>query len=118
LPQQKKMSRVEGARKKFVGRKKLEDGQVAKDQLVTQQREQRIVKTIPEEILNNTELQEAVKMLPSNYNFEIFKSVWQIKKNNATKVALQFPEGLLMFALTIADIFERFCGVETLVMGG
>jgi len=32
-------------------------------------------------------------------------------------VALQFPEGLLIFACTIADILEKFCGVETLVMG-
>jgi len=27
------------------------------------------------------------------------------------------PEGLLMFACTIADILEQFCNVETLVMG-
>lgn len=32
-------------------------------------------------------------------------------------VALQFPEGLLIFACTISDILEKFCGVETLVMG-
>ncbi len=32
-------------------------------------------------------------------------------------VALQFPEGLLIFACTISDIVEKFCGVETLVMG-
>lgn len=44
--------------------------------------------------------------------------MWQIQKNKATKVALQFPEGLLMFSLTIADIFEEFCKVEILVMGG
>ncbi|KAJ3094456.1 Diphthamide biosynthesis protein 1 [Physocladia obscura] len=28
-----------------------------------------------------------------------------------------FPEGLLMFSLTICDIIERFTGVETVVMG-
>lgn len=32
-------------------------------------------------------------------------------------VALQFPEGLLIFACTISDILEKFCGVETIVMG-
>jgi len=32
-------------------------------------------------------------------------------------VALQFPEGLLMFACIIADILESFCNVETLIMG-
>ena len=29
----------------------------------------------------------------------------------ATNVALQFPEGLLIFACTISDILERFAGV-------
>jgi hypothetical protein len=72
---------------------------------------------IPLEILENSDLQQDIKQLPSNYEFEIYKSVFQIKKNNAKKVALQFPEGLLMYSLAIADIFERFCGVETLVMG-
>jgi Putative diphthamide synthesis protein len=72
---------------------------------------------IPLEILENSDLQQDIQQLPSNYEFEIYKSVFQIKKNNAKKVALQFPEGLLMYSLAIADIFERFCGVETLVMG-
>lgn len=36
----------------------------------------------------------------------------------AKKVALQFPEGLLLFATTISDILTRFCpGIETLIMG-
>lgn len=72
---------------------------------------------IPAEILENQALQQEIQRLPLNYEFEIFKSVFQIQKNNAKKVALQFPEGLLMYSLAIADIFERFCGVETLVMG-
>jgi 2-(3-amino-3-carboxypropyl)histidine synthase len=79
--------------------------------------ESRIIKTIPDEILNNSKLQEAMKQLPANYNFEIMKSVWQIQRHGAKKVALQFPEGLLMYSLIIADILEEFCGVETLVMG-
>jgi len=32
-------------------------------------------------------------------------------------VALQFPEGLLMYACTIVDIIERFCGVDTVILG-
>lgn len=36
---------------------------------------------------------------------------------NAKKVALQFPEGLLMYACTISDIVEHFTGAETVVMG-
>uniref|UniRef100_A0A8B9Q379 2-(3-amino-3-carboxypropyl)histidine synthase subunit 1 n=1 Tax=Apteryx owenii TaxID=8824 RepID=A0A8B9Q379_APTOW len=77
----------------------------------------RVAKQVPEEILNNQELQEAVKVLPSNYNFEIPKTVWRIRQAQARKVALQMPEGLLMFACTIADIIERFTAAEAVVMG-
>ncbi|XP_060704132.1 2-(3-amino-3-carboxypropyl)histidine synthase subunit 1 isoform X1 [Hemiscyllium ocellatum] len=77
----------------------------------------RVANQIPEEILNNRELQEAVQVLPSNYNFEIHKTVWRIKQADAKRVALQMPEGLLMFACTIADIIERFTGADTLIMG-
>ena len=77
----------------------------------------RIIRTVPDDILNDVLLNECIRKLPSNYNFEIHKSVWTIRKNKATKVALQFPEGLLMYSLVISDILEEFCGVETLVMG-
>ncbi|KAJ1914081.1 Diphthamide biosynthesis protein 1 [Mycoemilia scoparia] len=62
-------------------------------------------------------LNQAIGLLPSNYNFEIHKTVWQVQKLQAKRVALQFPEGLLMFACTIADILEKFCKVETVIMG-
>lgn len=39
------------------------------------------------------------------------------RQANATVVALQFPEGLLLFACIIADIIESFTGAEALVMG-
>ncbi|KAM8797304.1 2-(3-amino-3-carboxypropyl)histidine synthase subunit 1 [Eudromia elegans] len=77
----------------------------------------RVARQIPEEILNDVELQEAIKALPSNYNFEIPKTVWRIRQAQAKKVALQMPEGLLMFACTIVDIIERFTGAEATVMG-
>jgi 2-(3-amino-3-carboxypropyl)histidine synthase len=67
--------------------------------------------------MNDDALNAAIAVLPSNYNFEIHKSVHQIRTNESKSVALQMPEGLQMFALAIADIFERFCGVEVLVMG-
>lgn len=72
---------------------------------------------MPEDILNDKELNEAIKLLPSNYNFEIHKTVWNIRKYNAKRIALQMPEGLLIYSLIISDILEQFCGVETLVMG-
>lgn len=77
----------------------------------------RVMNQIPDEILHDEDLNEAIKLLPSNYNFEIHKTVWNIKKHNATRVALQMPEGLLIYALVVADILEQFCGVETVVMG-
>ncbi|PWU90672.1 putative diphthamide synthesis protein [Trypanosoma cruzi] len=55
--------------------------------------------------------------LPSNYRFEIDKCVRRIKEKNATRVALQFPEGLLMFAAPIADILEAKTGAEMVILG-
>ncbi|KAG5646428.1 hypothetical protein DXG03_003478 [Asterophora parasitica] len=62
---------------------------------------------IPEDILLDAQLNAAIKQLPSNYSFEIHKTIHHVRKNNATMVALQMPEGLQMFACTIADIIER-----------
>jgi len=59
-----------------------------------------------------------VEILPSNYNFEIHKTVWRIRSVQAKCVALQFPEGLLMYSCVISDILESFAGVErTMIMG-
>ncbi|KAF9108468.1 Diphthamide biosynthesis protein 1 [Mortierella sp. GBA35] len=77
----------------------------------------RVANQIPDEILNDAKLNLAIEQLPANYSFEIHKTVWSVRKAEAKKVALQFPEGLLIFACTISDILEKFCGVETLVMG-
>ncbi|KAG0220979.1 Diphthamide biosynthesis protein 1 [Mortierella sp. GBA43] len=77
----------------------------------------RVANQVPDEILNDAKLNLAIEQLPANYNFEIHKTVWSVRKAEARKVALQFPEGLLIFACTISDILEKFCGVETLVMG-
>ena len=77
----------------------------------------KLANRIPVEILEDKQLNEAIGILPANYEFEIHKTVWHIRRANATRVALQMPEGLLMFGCTIADIIERFCNVEILVMG-
>ncbi|RUS34999.1 hypothetical protein BC938DRAFT_477067 [Jimgerdemannia flammicorona] len=105
----------------------------------------RVVNQIPDDILNDTLLNKAIEQvrLPANYNFEIHKTIWKVRQAEATKVshlltssyavALQFPEGLLMFACTISDLLERyvlrtlsilfderkrcFCNADTLVMG-
>ncbi|KAL1787562.1 ovarian cancer-associated protein 2 protein, partial [Sigmodon hispidus] len=77
----------------------------------------RLAKQIPTDILNNSQLQAAVQALSSNYNFEIPKTIWRIQQAQAKKVALQMPEGLLLFAYSIVDILERFTDAEVMVMG-
>jgi 2-(3-amino-3-carboxypropyl)histidine synthase len=75
-------------------------------------------KQIPDEILHDALLNDAIKRLPANYKFEIHKTVWRIKQANSKHVALQFPEGLLMYACVISDILEHFAGVEEVVILG
>ena len=58
-----------------------------------------------------------IEQLPSNYSFEIKKTVNRILESKSTCVALQMPEGLLMYACLIADILERYTGVQTVIMG-
>nr|XP_046170061.1 2-(3-amino-3-carboxypropyl)histidine synthase subunit 1-like [Oncorhynchus gorbuscha] len=77
----------------------------------------RVANQIPDEILQDPELQEAIRALPSNYNFEIHKTVWRVRQATSKRVALQLPEGLQMFACVIADIIERFTEADTIVMG-
>lgn len=73
---------------------------------------------IPDDILLNAELNEAISILPKNYNFEIHKIIWRIKSDKAIhRVSLQFPEGLLLYACIISDIIQRFAGAKVMVMG-
>ena len=45
-------------------------------------------------------------------------AIHRIRTLGAKRVALQMPEGLLLFATTISDILTEFCpGIETLIMG-
>lgn len=75
------------------------------------------VNRIPDEILKDPLLSAAISALPSNYSFEIEKSVWRIREARAKRVALQMPEGLLIYATTLADIIEDFTGAEVVIMG-
>jgi len=67
-----------------------------------------LARQIPPDILNDSLLNQAIGQLPANYSFEIHKTIHHIRKNGAKMVALQMPEGLQMFACTIADIIERY----------
>ncbi len=73
---------------------------------------------VPQEILDDPEIIAAISLLPPNYSFEIPKTIHRVRTAGAKKIALQFPEGLLLFATTISDILTQFCpGTETLIMG-
>ncbi|XP_058833595.1 2-(3-amino-3-carboxypropyl)histidine synthase subunit 1 [Topomyia yanbarensis] len=77
----------------------------------------RMINKIPQSLINDSELNTAISVLPSNYNFEIHKTIWRIREMKAKRVALQMPEGLLMFSLVISDIIERFTESDTIIMG-
>jgi len=72
---------------------------------------------IPDDIVHNPGLNQAISILPSNYNFEIHKTLWRIRTESSSVVALQFPEGLLMYACVIADILIKFAGVKVMILG-
>ncbi|KAL8666461.1 MAG: hypothetical protein Q9202_001484 [Teloschistes flavicans] len=116
--------------KRFVGRKTaaanaqskaeanghIEDGRAI--QVASPRRTARVLNQIPSDILNDPAINDAISLLPSNYSFEIHKTIHRIRSLDSKKVALQFPEGLLLFATTISDILTRFCpGIDTLIMG-
>lgn len=71
---------------------------------------------IPDDILNDKSINDDIAVLPSNYNFEIHKTIWRIRTLESKRVALQMPEGLTMFATAIADILEKHTGVDTVIM--
>ncbi|KAF9818350.1 hypothetical protein IEO21_02865 [Rhodonia placenta] len=96
-------------RKRFVGSKSAMPSRPGMASTVANQ--------IPPDILNDAQLNAAIKQLPSNYSFEIHKTIHHIRKNKAEMVALQMPEGLQMFACTITDIIERFTNALTVIMG-
>lgn len=101
-PERKMANSAAKPRKRFRGSKSATTSNSSVSHVVANQ--------IPPELLNETELNEAIKLLPANYSFEIHKTIHHVRKNNAKMVALQMPEGLLMFACTIADIIERCAG--------
>ncbi|RCH84330.1 Diphthamide biosynthesis protein 1 [Rhizopus azygosporus] len=113
-------------RKRFVGKAKrnqttndaeaIEEGAVGFAK-APRARSNRVANQVPDEILQDPLLNKAIEQIPSNYNFEIHKTVWRVRKANAKRVALQLPEGLMMFACLISDILETFCNAETLIMG-
>ncbi|KAF2636522.1 diphthamide biosynthesis protein 1 [Massarina eburnea CBS 473.64] len=87
-------------------------------QVAQPRRTARALNTLPDSILHDADINAAIALLPPNYNFEIHKCIHRIRSSGAKSIALQFPEGLLLFATTISDILTQFCpGTTTLIMG-
>lgn len=77
----------------------------------------RALNKIPVEILNDVKLNAAIAALPSNYNFEVHKTIWRARELKCKRVALQLPEGLLIFSTVLAEIVEQFTDADTVIMG-
>lgn len=70
-------------------------------------------------VLNRDEdkdLPEVIKYLPQNYNFEIKKTLSTIRKLNAKKITLQFPDGLLKYSMVIIDAIKFYTGAESVIL--
>ena len=67
---------------------------------------------MPQHILDDPDLCAALTVLPSNYSFEVHKTVWRLRQAKVRSLALQFPEGLLLYATALSDIFQTFAGVQ------
>jgi 2-(3-amino-3-carboxypropyl)histidine synthase len=81
-------------------------------------RRPRAANAIPESLLQDAALNADIALLPSNYSFEVHKTVHRVRTLNARRVALQLPDGLLIYASVLADILHEHCdGAETLVLG-
>ena len=73
---------------------------------------------IPDGILHDPVLNRRIAAsLPDNYNFEIHKTIWRIRKTGAKRVCLQFPDGLFIFAVPIVNLLKEFLlEVEFVIM--
>jgi len=67
----------------------------------------------------NDELQKYInESLPTNYNFEVEKTLARLQEAKSKHVVLQFPEGLVVWGDSISHIIEYFIpGIQVSIMG-
>ncbi|XP_065902106.1 2-(3-amino-3-carboxypropyl)histidine synthase subunit 1-like [Dysidea avara] len=104
-------------KRRFIGQSASPGQKPSTEVVASGGKPRRVANQVPPEVLNDAKLNAAISVLPQNYNFEIHKTIWRIRQANASTVAIQFPEGLLMFSCTIADIIEQFTGASVIIMG-
>ncbi|PKP52685.1 MAG: hypothetical protein CVT90_02535 [Candidatus Altiarchaeales archaeon HGW-Altiarchaeales-3] len=56
-----------------------------------------------------------MKINDSEYDFELGRILTEIKSSGAKLVGLQFPEGLKVHAVEIADVIEKKTGATTII---
>lgn len=80
----------------------------------------RVANQIPDEILRDPEIQEAIKALPANYNFEIHKTIWRVRQANAKRGELRSsPLHLIQFVHVLEVILRKaVCFVGFLKLQG
>jgi 2-(3-amino-3-carboxypropyl)histidine synthase len=101
-------------RKRFVGTSKPSRAPI-----------RRVANQIPDDILHDPKLNQAIAggwgafhqdqgigrltltALPGNYKFEVHKTIHHIRRDGIKTVALQMPEGLMVYGCAIADIIEE-----------
>jgi len=66
---------------------------------------------------NDPKFCELRSLLPANYDFEIEKTISKVLSVAANVVALQFPEGLQMFACVLSEIISIFGKAKVLILG-
>ena len=88
----------------------------ARPRKVVRARGRAALNKVPDNVINDPELRLAMEVFPENYNLEIPKTIWRIRRDNFKMVALQLPEGLTMFATSLSDIIEKFTTAQTLIM--
>jgi 2-(3-amino-3-carboxypropyl)histidine synthase len=66
------------------------------------------LKQVPAEILNDVDINSTIAPLRPNYSFELLKTIYRIRSSGSKKVALQFPEGLLLLSLVALEYSARW----------
>ena len=54
-------------------------------------------------------------MEKADYDFETDRIIEEVKKKNAKRVGLQFPEGLKTYAVGVAELIEKETGTHAVI---
>lgn len=71
---------------------------------------------VPQSLLFDEQLKSDMSSLPPHYSFEVPKTIHRLREAGANRVALQMPEGLLMYGSTLSDIIRRHTAVTSTVL--